>query len=408
MLQGRQGECCLSKSNSDAAAPPFRLSRRNLLTGALGAAVMHRIGRAQSKQSAGSWMLLGTQNGQGVYRARWDTATGKMTEPELAVATPRPTYLALHSQLPVLYACNEREGDAAGVSAFRMERQGAVLTPLSHQPVHGDDPCYVSADRTGKLLFTANYGGGSLSVFPLDAMGAPGTMKSQFACATSGLCGSLGPVHDRQDAPHLHCATLSPDNRSLLACDLADDGILIFPVNLAGGEPLGQAIRVPARPGSGPRHIAFHPDGRLFYCVHELDCTVDAYLWSGSGAGTRPVENSLLQLAAPSEHPATPNTGAELAVSRDGRFLYASTRGIDQLTVASIDPADHAKLRMVQQLSCGGAKPRFFALDPTERWLLCANQDGSTVTIFARDAHTGQLTPHGSQAAPSPMCIVWL
>ena len=395
--------------NSDNADPLTHPTRRNLLTGALAAAALSRLEWAQPPLGDGGWLLLGTQDGEGVYRARWNGATGEIGTPELAVATPRPSYLAPHPRLPVLYACNEREGDAAGVSAFGVDRQRASLTPLGpQQQTHGDDPCFVSIDRTGKLLFTANYGGGSLSVFPLGAGGAPGAMAAQFSCAESGACGSLGPVHDRQNAPHLHCATISPDNRSVLACDLGDDAILIFPLNPHAGQPLGKPVRVAARPGSGPRHVAFHPGGHVFYCIHELDCTVDAYTWNGSPADTRLVADSVLRLAAPSGDPAKPNTGAELAVSRDGRFLYASTRGNDQLTVAAIDLGKPSRMTIAQQLSCGGGKPRFFALDPTGKWLLCANQDGSTVTVFARDAGTGQLTPHGSQTAPSPMCIVWV
>lgn len=393
----------MSKLKLDA---PF--TRRNLLTGALAATVVSRLGWAETASGAETWMLLGTQDGEGVSRARWHAATGQMGAPELAAPTTRPSYIALHPHLPVLYACNEKEGDAAGISAFAIDRQSAMLKLIGQQQTHGDDPCYVSVDRTGKLLFTANYGGGSLSVFPLDAEGAPGAMDEQFSCAKSRACGSLGPAHDRQDAPHLHCATLSPDNKSVLACDLGDDAILIFPVNLGQSEPLGKAVRIPARPGSGPRHVAFHPNGKLFYCIHELDCTVDAYSWNGSAANTRLVPDSVLHLAPASGDPAKPNTGAELVVSRDGRYLYASTRGNDQLTVASIEPANHAKLTTVQQLPCGGAKPRFFALDPAEKWLLCANQDGGTVTVFGRDAKTGKLTPHAEQAAPSPMCIVWL
>ena len=379
------------------------------MKGALAAAAISRMGWAQDSDRA-AWMLLGTQDGEGVYRARWHAQTGEIGTPELAIATPRPSYIAMHPKLPVLYACNEHEGDAAGVSAFGIQRQGAVLTPLGHQQTHGDDPCYVSADRTGKLLFTANYTGGSLSVFPLNDVGVPGAMDEQFACAKTAVCGSLGPQRDRQDAPHLHCATVSPDNRSVLACDLADDAILVFPIELNPGarEPLGKAVRVAARPGSGPRHVAFHPNGRLFYCIHELDCTVDAYTWNGAAADTRLVADSTVRLTGPSGDAAKPNTGAELALSRDGRFLYTSTRGNDQLSALSIDPADHAKLKLLQQLPSGGAKPRFIALDPTENWLLSCHQDGSTVTVFARDAKTGRLTPHGGRAVPSPMCIVWV
>ena len=111
----------------------------------------------------GSMVLLGTQNGAGIYRAHWDVRTGHLSTPELAVATARPTFLALHGSLPVVYAGNEGDGPAATVSAFTLERTTATLTLLGTQPTHGNSPCFVSVDRTNQLLFAANYGGGSLA-----------------------------------------------------------------------------------------------------------------------------------------------------------------------------------------------------------------------------------------------------
>lgn len=385
------------------------LTRRNLLRGAAAAAAVSGIGWADTPAGSAGWVLLGTQDGEGVYRARWNGTTGELGAAELAIATPRPSYIALHPRHRVLYACNELDGPAGTVSAFPIDRKTEALSSLSRQNT-GGAPCFVSVDRTGKVLMTANYSGGSLSVFSVDSRGGIEGGDQGFSCAKSGLCGTPGPEHDRQDGPHLHCAVVSPDNRAVLACDLGDDAVLIFPLDPHAAAALGAPTRIAARAGSGPRHIVFHPAGDAFYCVHELDCTVDASHWAGAGsaAGAKLLPESVLHLASRSSDPALPNTGAEVAVSRDGRFLYASTRGADQLTVASIDTADHTKLSIVQQLSCEGRKPRFFALDPTGRWLLCANQDSSTITVFARDAQTGRLTPHGKHEAPSPMCIVWI
>lgn len=353
-------------------------------------------------------VLLGTQNGEGIYRARWDGRTGQLGTPELAIATPRPTYLALHGTLPVVYAGNEGDGPAAMVSAFKVDRATATLTALGTQPTRGNAPCSVSVDGTNQLLFAANYGGGSLTAFPLNAQGIPGAAADFFSCAESGLCGSPGPQHDRQDGPHLHCAVLSPDNHFVLACDLGDDAILVFPVHPGRQPGLGTPQRIPARVGSGPRHLAFHPNGRWLYCIHELDCTVDLYTWRAgrSTAEVQLVPQSVVQLAGKSTT-STPNTAAEVAISRNGQFLYTCTRGIDILTVFSIDSAT-GSLKQIQQLPCGGQSPRFFALDPTERWLLCTNQVGESITIFARDPATGQLTPHATMPMPSPMCVVWL
>ena len=249
--------------------------------------------------------------------------------------------------------------------------------------------------------------------FPLDAAGKPAPAAAVFSCAGSGLCGTPGPVPDRQDAPHLHCAVVSPDNHFVLACDLGDDAILAFPIHPGSADPLGKPRLIPARRGSGPRHLAFHPSGRWLYCIHELDCTVDLYHWSAQDgrAEAQLVPGSTVHLANPAA-PATDDpkavvTAAEIAITRDGRFLYTSTRGANILTAFRID-ATTGSLQQLQQLPCGGRTPRFFALDPTERWLLCAHQDSDSITVFARDPGTGSLRLQATHPAASPMCIVWV
>ncbi len=388
--------------------------RRRFLQGVLAAGALgRRFSFAQAPVAASSWVLLGTQ-GAGIYRARWNSRSGTLGTPELAIATPKPTYLALHPRLPVVYACNEGEGDAATVSAFALDRSTATLTALGSQDSRGNSPCFVSVDHTGRLLFAANYGGGSLSAFPLDASGAAGPAAGTFSCKASGQCGTPGPVHDRQDGPHIHCATVSPDNRFVLACDLGDDAILAFPINPGQSAPLGPALgpvqRLPSRLGSGPRHLAFHPNGRWLYCIHELDCTVDMYAWTSRAgvADAQLVPANTVHLTLASEAvTGQPNTAAEVIISSDGNFLYACTRGIDRISVFRIDAATGA-LKPLQQLPCGGHMPRFFALDPTERWLVCTNQDGNNITTFARDAAAGTLTAHSVQSLVTPQCVVWL
>ena len=194
----------------------------------------------------------------------------------------------------------------------------------------------------------------------------------------------------------------------MLACDLGDDSILVFPITPGAAQPLGDPLRVPNEAGSGPRHLAFHPNGRWLYCIHELDCTVTQFTWRVKGAHPQveAVPGSRVSILSPGALAQAPNTAAEVAVSRDGHFLYASTRGLDLLTVFRID--SQGRLTQVQQLPCGGKTPRFFALDPTQHWLVCAHQDGNSVTTFARNAQTGQLTPQSTQTAQNPQCILWL
>ena len=361
----------------------------------------------QSSRSSGDWLLVGTGHGEGIYRARWTAQSGEIGAPELALPTPQPSFLARHPHLPVVYACNESDTPVGGVTACTLTASTASLHELRTQPSQGQAPCFVSVDRTGKLLFAANYSSGSLAAFPLDSQGKPGPASGVFACAGNSFCGAGGPVKDRQAGPHLHCAVLSPDNRFVLACDLGDDALLVFPIHPGAASPLGGPVRVPTQPGAGPRHLAFHPNGRWLYCINELDCIVVAYTWERAAGRAVPFPDSTRTIRSASAPAGHPSTGAEIAITHDGRFAYTSTRFVDVLTVFAVDPATGA-LTQRQQLPCGGKTPRFFALDPTERWLLCANQDSDTVSVFARDAGSGQLTPKAAFPAPNPQCLLWL
>lgn len=356
--------------------------------------------------SGSAWALLGTGSGPGVLRSQWNGATGVLTAPEVAAISMSPSYLALHPRLPVVYACNEGSGPAATISAFTVHRQDAHLEILGSEPTGGDAPCYVSVDHTGRLLFAANYTGGSLAVFRLDANGKPAHAARVYASPA----GKPGPVADRQGSPHLHCAVVTPENGYVLACDLGKDQILSFPIQPGAAAPLGDPQAVDTKPGAGPRHLAFHPNGRWVYCINELDCTVVQYEWRPHSKSARlvpGVSQPVSVLAYTGTKGSVVPTGAEVAISRDGRFLYASTRGLDLLTVFRIAAHDGA-LQQMQQLPCGGVQPRFFALDPTEKWLLCAHQEGNSVTTFARSTQTGELTLKETVPAPNPQCVVWL
>lgn len=386
------------------------LTRRRLLQSSLAAGLVQSLPRAwsQSQPAGTGWLLIGT--GQtGIYRARWNARTGEIGPAELAITTPQPSYLTLNPHLPVLYACNEQDAPLAAVSAFSLDRQRAQLTPLATQPTHGSAPCFVSVDRSGRLLFAANYNGGSLAVFPLDGAGKPRPAATVFECKGNSACGTGGPVKDRQSAPHLHCAILSPEGRFVLACDLGDDAILAFPIGAQPTQPLGPVTRIGTAAGAGPRHLAFHPNGRWLYCINEINCTVSLYRWlpHGNQPAAEAVPDATVSIRPRNSAEKPSSTAAEIVISFDGRFLYTSTRFSDVLTVFSIEPR-HGGLTQVQQLPCGGKTPRFFGFDPREQWLLCANQDSSTITVYERNFGSGQLTPRSSHTAPNPQCILFL
>ncbi len=200
--------------------------------------------------------------------------------------------------------------------------------------------------------------------------------------------GRRGPVAARQEAPHPHSVHVSPDNRFLLVNDLGSDAISVF--RIEPGAKLGEPVLFHTRPGSGPRHVAFHPNGRWVYSINELDSTIDHFLWTTTSSRTDP-QAMLVNTGQTVKTGATAkSTGAaEVAISPDGNFLYASNRGEDTLVVFSID--DGGRLTLVERIACGGKTPRHFTLSPDSKWLLCGNQDSATVTVFRRDGATGRL-----------------
>ena len=189
----------------------------------------------------------------------------------------------------------------------------------------------------------------------------------------------------------MHCAVVSPDNRFVLACNLGEDAIEIFAIHPSAAGPVEAPTRVAARAGSGPRHLAFHPNGRWLYCIHELDCTIDLYDWNVSNGQPAPILRKDSVTSTLATRAALPgSTACELVISPDGRFAYANTRGENSLAVFRIDPST-GLLTEQQRINTGGGVTRHITFDPSRRWLLCSNQGTSTVTVFAHDPATARL-----------------
>jgi len=331
---------------------------------------------------------------RGIYVSRFDPNTGGVTEPQLAAATARPSYLAISQPIAGrrrLYAANEVEDASATVTSFHMDPATGGLTEINQITSGGAGPCYVSLDAGGDMAFVANYAGSSVATYRVLPDGGLSSPVERLDYKDSRF-GHRGPNSARQDVPHPHSVHLSPDNRFLLVSDLGSDEISIFQVE-NGGKLGPPALFSNGRPGSGPRHIVFHPNGRWVYSINELDSTIDRFLWTSTSSRSAPQgllinTGEVIKTIAPG-FPVAKNTAAELAVSSDGNFLYASNRGEDTLVVYAI--ADEGPLTLLQRIPCGGRTPRQFALDPTGRWLLCGNQDSATVTAFRRDGGTGKL-----------------
>jgi len=335
---------------------------------------------------------------KGIYQSHFDTTKGQLTPPVLAAATLRPSFLAI---TPVgqarrsLYAVNAINDPAATATTFLIDTKTGALKQTGQVLSGGAGPAYISVDSSGHSAFVANYSGSSVASYRIQPDGTLSQPVDRIDFKDRQKFGALGPVSARQDIPHPHSATISPDNRFLLVCDLGTDHITVFLIHPETGQLSSPHTFTNDHPGCGPRHVVFHPNGRWVYGINEIDSTVDHYLWTATRFADTP-EGLLVNTNTPvktiaANFPADKNTAAELGISSDGLFLYASNRGEDSLVVFSIAPK-RGKLDFVQRISCGGKTPRHFTIDPTNQWILCGNQDSATITIFRRDSATGKLS----------------
>lgn len=335
---------------------------------------------------------------KGIYLVRFDPATGHLTSPSLVAETVRPSFLASArvGRRQILYAANEGQDEhSSGISSFLIDPATGALNPLNKVSAGGSGPCFVSVNETGTAAFCADYAGSAVASFQVKPDGSLTEPVSRLDFRLP-IFGHHGPNSARQDASHPHSATVSPDDRFLVVNDLGNDTIVTFyidPETAKLGAPHLNPVRVP---GSGPRHIAFHPNGRWAYGIDELSNRVDHYLWNTThpNGSTEPI--ALLTNAGNSISTLDPgfrglNTAAEIALSPEGDFIVCSNRGENTLVVFHVDPLTGAPA-FVQRVPCGGRTPRQFTLDPTGKWLLCGNQDSGTITVFARNEATGHLS----------------
>lgn len=351
-------------------------------------------------------VYLGTYTGpksKGIYLARLDLASGKLSAPELAAEAANPSFLAIHPNRRFLYAVGEIanfSGQSSGaVSAFALNPETGKLTLLNQQPSQGAGPCHLIVDASGKCVLVANYGGGSVAALPIQENGRLGAAGTFIQHQGS----SVNP--DRQKEPHAHSINVDRANRFAVAADLGLDKVLVYKLDpakaaLTPNDPPSTSVR----PGSGPRHFAFHPTGRFAYVINEMVCTVTAFTYDGD----RGVLKELQTLSTlPGELQRGYST-AEVQVHPSGKFLYGSNRGHHTIAVFSIDEQS-GQLTHVEHESTQGRTPRNFGIDPTGQYLLAANQGSDTVAVFRIDPKTGQLNPTGQVVeAPAPVCVKFL
>jgi 6-phosphogluconolactonase len=332
-----------------------------------------------------------------IYVFRMDVASGALTPLGKAADIAAPSFFSFSPDRHFLYAVSEGANvDNSSVSAFRIEPQTGKLLFLNKQPTGGAGPCFVQVDERGKDALVANYNSGSISVFPINEQGTLGAMSALIQDHGSG------PNPQRQEGPHAHCIVTGPADRFAFACDLGLDKVMIFKFDpdrgtLAPNEPAFAVIK----PGSGPRHISFHPNGQFAYVINEMGSTLIVMACDLEHGVLREIETqSLLPTDFKGE-----NSGAEVTVHPSGKFVFASNRGDNSIAVFRCDSAT-GQLTFIERDSTLGKWPRHFEIDPTGTFLLAANQYSGSVVVFSIDTNSGHLRSAGSKiAVEEPECV---
>lgn len=337
----------------------------------------------------------GVGQGEGIYVFRFDPENGVLTHAETVAGAPNPSFLAIDPTNRFVFAANE--DDPGIVSAFHRDLNDGGLDELNRETSHGAGPCYISIDKPGRYAMVANYGDGTLATYPI---GEDGHLQP-----ASDVLTFTGAGHDpdRQDGPHAHMVAPAPDGRHVLATDLGLDTISVYDLDTDSGRLVpgsADGAVAQAEPGTGPRHLAFSPDGSMVYVINELSNTITSYAFADGGLTARQTVSTL------PEGFAGENTTAQIAISPDGLHVYGSNRGHDSLAIFAV--GEDGALAPVGHQFTGGRSPRNFALDPTGAWLLAANQVSGTIVVFRRDPQTGLLTQTGDPVEiPSPVAILF-
>ncbi|MGB8065192.1 MAG: lactonase family protein [Candidatus Sulfotelmatobacter sp.] len=343
-------------------------------------------------------------SGKGIYAYRFDAATGQSTPLGLAAETTNPSFVALSPNGQFLYAVNEVENypgaHSGGVSAFSIDRPTGRLTFLNEVGSRGADPCYIIVDKSGKYVLVANYVGDSVAVFPVLEDGKLGE-ATDFVPRRTGH----GANPQRQEAPHAHSIDLSPDNHFAFVDDLGLDELFVYKFDKANGTLTpSDSLIVKFDAGAGPRHLVFAPSGTFAYVIAELASTVTVFSFDErTGALLRRQTISTLPKGFTGGSDA-----AEIRIAPSGKFLYASNRRHDSITVFAID-SQIGTLTKIDNTPTQGKIPRSFDIDPTGNFLLAANQKSDNIVVFRIDQETGRLAPTGQKLeVGSPVCVKFM
>ncbi|HDR4765641.1 TPA: lactonase family protein [Bacillus thuringiensis] len=335
------------------------------------------------------------ENSEGIYKFILDTEAKKIGNVTLAAKLDNPTYVTINRNNEYLYSV-VKEGESGGVAAYSMDSHTGELKAKNRQVVEGASPCHISVDSGNHTVVTANYHKGTIESFEInEENGTVNPASSIMAHEGSG------PNKERQEKPHAHYAGYTPDEKYVVGVDLGIDKIITYEVK---DSTLIEVNSLSVNPGSGPRHIAFHPNGKYAYVMTELSSEVIALTYNSE-------EGSFTELQYISTLPEQfdeNSQGSAIHISSDGRFVYAGNRGHNSIAVYSVDQ-NSGQLTFVEHTSTEGNWPRDFVLDPTEKFLVATNEKSHNLVLFSRDESTGKLTLLQSDVAvPEPVCVKFL
>ncbi len=390
------GTGAIPAPSATIASDMAKLSRRTFLKSASATSLTVAASRAFAASNH-QRVFIGSNKPDGILSFDWNSETAELTSAGVAAKIANVDWIIYSADRKYLFAASEVEDfngkPTGGVASYALE--GGNLRPLSSQNSAAKGTCHIALDHSGRTLLSADYGGGSAASFLVS------NGKLSEAVWKEHYTGK-GPVADRQEAAHAHFVSYSPDNRFAYINDLGSDCIHIYSLDAMKAE-LKSAGVYKAHPGSGPRTLHFHPNGSTAYSMNELNSSVDVVTWNKADGSLKLVTNIKL----PIENTKPVSTGCDTVITKDGRYVYFANRGDDFLYTCKADTQTGA-LTPIARSSCGGKTPRNFKLDPTEKWMLVANQDSDVISVFARNPQTGELASAGkSYPCPAPMCILF-
>ena len=352
---------------------------------------------AQFTQQQHYYLAVGTytkNQSNGVFIYEFDAKNGELAPVATTDNISDPSYLTFNSDGTKIYSVGERKNGS--VFSFDFNNKTGAISLINKQNIDGDSPCYISLSKDEKHILVANYSSGSISILPLNTDGSVAPLSQLIAHKGNSI------NQERQKAPHAHSIINSPSGSHVYAADLGADKIFAYAYDPLLEKPLQKAQQqfINTKPGSGPRHFIFNKQGTYAYLIGELDASITVYSYNGTELkDIQHIEMNLPDFKGV-------NGAADIHLSQDGKFLYASNRGsANEIVIFKVDDKN-GKLHRIASQSCLGKSPRNFVIDPTDNFLLAANQDSDSIVIFKRNKKNGLLTPTGKvMNVGAPVCL---